>query len=90
MKKLLIALFILSPFSGYSQPRNLQVRLVSVEQVKPRKIHAVGVTMQGDSVYLKLGVYDVRNWKPGTWVTIWADEKDRQRVWTRKKIKLNN
>jgi len=84
--------FVVFSLPCMGQPKNLQVKITSIEKIEGKKVTIKGLTMQGDTVYIRYGFRSnsyARNVKPGQWVTIFADITDPKCTWTLKKIKFN-
>lgn len=93
MKKFVVlVVVILIWLAGQSQPRNLQVKIHEVTKVEKHIVHCWGVSLQGDTVYVKY--YFRGNWQlvpisKGTWLTIHANYNDKQCEWICRRIKIN-
>lgn len=91
MKLLIVTLFLALSLASNSQPRNIQAKLTEVK-TKGHKAYCKAISMEGDSVYLRLGFSGggkIRCLSPGIWVSIQADYSDKQKTWYCRKIKIN-
>lgn len=95
MKKLLITSIIaLIATASYSQPRNLQAKVIEIIKQDKKRVECKALSMQGDTVVIRYGFSGWRGnaekIKPGTWLTIQSDYSDRYREWYCKRIFINH
>lgn len=90
MKKIFIALLCLISVKGYSQPRNIQARVVSITSQSKYRVECTTRSMQGDTIFVKYTGRKARLVRVGSWFTIYADYRDKSCTWLSKQIKLNN
>lgn len=75
------------------EPLNIQCRVFEVIKEPNQRLTCKALSMQGDTVHLKFswrGRYSSCPVKKGTWISVYADNKDEKNLWVRRKIKVNN
>lgn len=93
MKQLILAAAFIAPLALSGQKKVIQAKIIESQTEGRHKVSGKAVTQSGDTIYFKMGYSGLQKAKApavGTWLTVAADSADRQRVWYRRKINIQN
>jgi hypothetical protein len=75
------------------QPLNIQCRVFEIVKEPNQRLACKAISLQGDTIHLKFswrGRYSSCPVKKGTWISVYADNKDEKYKWVCRKIKINS